>query len=191
MKKHSKGFTLIELLVVISIISLLSSIVLTTLNGAKAKARDARRMADIHEIQNALMLYYNDHGHYPINDSSCVWCGGWAVSSDSGLNANTTTTWPKLETMLSAYLPKLPVDPVNSLNNVAPWNGGYAYAYVYSQRGGSDNPQDYDLVANFENGGNQYRCGVKNYQYHNETTGDIPFCTAFGGFGSNQIYADH
>lgn len=39
MNKHTKGFTLIELLVVISIISLLSSIVMSSLNSAREKAR--------------------------------------------------------------------------------------------------------------------------------------------------------
>ena len=64
--KNKKGFTLIELLVVISIISLLSSIVLTTLSGARAKARDAKRMSDMLQIKMALDLYYNDNGSYPL-----------------------------------------------------------------------------------------------------------------------------
>ena len=38
---RAKGFTLIELLVVISIISLLSSVVLSSLNAAREKARIA------------------------------------------------------------------------------------------------------------------------------------------------------
>jgi len=48
------GFTLIELLIVISIISLLASIVLISLNGARAKARTARVTADFHQIQTQI-----------------------------------------------------------------------------------------------------------------------------------------
>ncbi len=32
---------------------------------ARSKARDARRVADVRQIQTALELFYNDNGHYP------------------------------------------------------------------------------------------------------------------------------
>jgi len=61
-----KGFTLIELLVVIAIIGILSSVVLASLNSARAKARDAKRISDIKQIQLALEMYYDEHdGVYP------------------------------------------------------------------------------------------------------------------------------
>jgi len=63
MKK--KGFTLIELLVVIAIIGLLSTLSVVALNSARQKSRDAKRVADIKQIQTALELYYNDNNSYP------------------------------------------------------------------------------------------------------------------------------
>ncbi len=62
---RQRGFTLIELLVVIAIIGLLSSVVLASLNGARKKGRDARRTADLKQIQTALELYYSDNLAYP------------------------------------------------------------------------------------------------------------------------------
>ncbi|HEY4518909.1 MAG TPA: type II secretion system protein [Candidatus Paceibacterota bacterium] len=64
--KKNKGFTLIELLVVIAIIAVLASIVLVSLNTARVKGRDARRIADIKSLQVALELYYDSNSNvYP------------------------------------------------------------------------------------------------------------------------------
>ena len=68
--KSRKGFTLIELLVVISIISFLSTIVLTSVNTARAKARDVQRLSDMKQLQNALELYRNTNGSYPVNNTN-------------------------------------------------------------------------------------------------------------------------
>ena len=59
------GFTLIELLVVIAIIGILASIIMVSLSSARAKGRDAKRVADIRTVQLALEEYYNDNGYYP------------------------------------------------------------------------------------------------------------------------------
>lgn len=68
MKRRSlaRGFTLIELLVVIAIIGILSSVVVASLNGARKKARDARRVDDVKQLQLALELYFDAKGgKYP------------------------------------------------------------------------------------------------------------------------------
>ena len=64
-KKSAKGFTLIELLVVIAIIGILSSVVLASLNTARLKSRDTRRIADIKQLQLALALYFDSNAAYP------------------------------------------------------------------------------------------------------------------------------
>ncbi len=65
MKKMHKGFTLIELLVVIAIIGLLSTLAVVSLNSAREKSRDAKRVSDIKQVQTALELYYSDNQQYP------------------------------------------------------------------------------------------------------------------------------
>jgi prepilin-type N-terminal cleavage/methylation domain-containing protein len=84
-----KGFTLIEMLIVITIIALLASLILVGMGGARAKARDARRIADLRDVQNALELYYSSNSAYP-----------------------DATTWSALATQLeSVNVNKLPNDP--------------------------------------------------------------------------------
>jgi len=72
MNKTKKGFTLIELLVVIAIIGILSSIVIASLNSARKKARDSRRVADIKQVQLALEMYFDSNRSYPVALSALV-----------------------------------------------------------------------------------------------------------------------
>ncbi|GMU74459.1 MAG: hypothetical protein AMXMBFR44_6560 [Candidatus Campbellbacteria bacterium] len=70
MKKLTKGFTLIELLVVIAIIGILSSVVLASLNSARQKGRDAKRISDVSQIKLALELYFDSNGTYPVGSGT-------------------------------------------------------------------------------------------------------------------------
>lgn len=63
--KRNTGFTLIELLVVIAIIGILASVVLSSLNSARASARDIARVSLFKNIQTSLELYRNANGSYP------------------------------------------------------------------------------------------------------------------------------
>ena len=111
MKSSSRGFTLIELLVVIAIIGILSSVVLASLNSARTKGRDARRLQDLKQIQIALELYYDSSGtkEYPEEVSNKV-----------------------PATALAPYIATVPVDPKTGLgydyNNLTAANGACAAA---------------------------------------------------------------
>lgn len=170
MLNDKKGFTLIELLVVISIIGVLSTVAMTSLNGARKKARDARRKIEIGEIQKALELYYADHGEYPASGGGTIPNGGW---SDSG-----NFTWTTLGTALASYAPVFPIDPINTVaTSEADWVGcssiGLSYSYFSA---GYDCPRQwYMLIYKLEaesqpRSPGAYACqldGSGNYTYFN------------------------
>lgn len=90
-----KGFTLIELLVVIAIIGLLSTLAVVSLNSARQKSRDAKRVADVKQVQTALELYFQDVNLYPVaatavalGDSThdCLGADGYAAVASCGAN---------------------------------------------------------------------------------------------------------
>jgi len=159
-----RGFTLIELLVVVAIIGMLSSVVLSSLNTARAGARDARRAADIKQIQTALELYFNTNGSYPIS--------GWAHSGNGGDSA-----WNALETALASFIPSLPDDPINT-GSAGYNNDQFAYSYYangYGRAGGW-----YMLVwelersnPSFENNDGVTTCSGQLFHYGNGTNGIV------------------
>jgi prepilin-type N-terminal cleavage/methylation domain-containing protein len=62
--KKLQGFTLIEMILVVTIIAILATSILAGLGGARTSARNARRVADLRNLQNGLELYYNKNGYY-------------------------------------------------------------------------------------------------------------------------------
>lgn len=130
-----RGFTLIELLVVIAIIGILSSVVLASMNSARAKARDAKRAADMAQILKALQLFYDDKGCLPTPASAtCATgdsnAGGWDYSSQGSF-------MPFLSA--GGYISKVPVDPINDMSGDGTPAGTHAYRY-YCYPAASGNP---------------------------------------------------
>jgi len=124
-----RGFTLVELLVVIAIIGLLSTLAFISLNSARAKARDAKRVSDVRQIQSALELYYNDQStpSYP------------AVED---LTAYTTALEGPLDTD-EVTLPEAPTSDCDT-DTYDTWT--YGSDYMYSAPATADVADDYSIL---------------------------------------------
>lgn len=114
--KSKIGFTLIELLVVIAIIGVLASIVLASLNNARRKSRDARRITDVKQIQLAMELYFD------------------ANLGNDGIAANTGLSYPAdiygAGILAPNYIAIVPTDP----------SGGATPQYRYADLASSATP---------------------------------------------------
>lgn len=151
-----EGFTLIELLVVIAVIGLLATIVLISLSSARAKSRDARRLADLKQVSLALEMFYNEYGYYPNNEKCCNAAdAGWDHSDVGGFIPGLQGTECVGEvgqkpcfadnTKGIVFMAEPVVDPINNSDTNACNNeGDRAYIYnIYSKK-------KYELCAVFE-----------------------------------------
>ncbi|MBY0328590.1 prepilin-type N-terminal cleavage/methylation domain-containing protein [Patescibacteria group bacterium] len=152
-----RGFTLIELLVVIAIIGILAAVILASLNTARAKARDARRISDIRTIQTALEMYYSDNGSYPISNGASGCATYTTVPNNSWCNSaqkNSNGRWIA-NGALAPYLAQDPVDP--QPDTLLVWNdgsnsdgGAYFYLALDYVDSGCAAGQKYFLIAGME-----------------------------------------
>lgn len=124
--KKQSGFTLLELLVVIGIIGLLASILVVNLTGARRRARDTKRVADVRSLQTANEDYYGKNGKYPGTISDLV-TGG--------------------------EIPIWPMDPLAPSGTSCTANSDLCYWYASYTPSGALGPQSYHLGAGLEDSG--------------------------------------
>ena len=127
----NKGFTLIELLVVIAIIGVLAAVILSSLNSARAKARDAKRVQEITQVNTAIELYIADNGHAPdLGDPSCL---SLDTSNTNCFSDDSQASWATLASQLSPYISQLPTDPCGERCRSQASSGFVAYAQQAEQ----------------------------------------------------------
>ncbi len=131
---NKKGFTLIELLVVIAIIGLLSTLAVVALGNARQKARDARRLSDLKQLQTALELYYTDNSAYPAGSAAALGDTNHACLNSTGF----TTTGCS-----NPYMGAVPTDPQTP--------GGYLY---------TGSTSSYSVTATLEGNMNGLSAGI-------------------------------
>ena len=129
-KNSNRGFTLIEMLIVVAIIGILSALILVGLSQFRSRGRDARRIADLKQVQNALEIYYTRNSAYPTapaGSASQKWAALTAAITGAGIGLN-----------------QVPQDPMANASN------GVSYYYQ-----DCNSSQNYVVAATLEDTNNQ------------------------------------
>jgi type II secretion system protein G len=139
---NNNAFTLIELMIVIAILGVLAALISGNFITSLKKGGDARRKANLEQIQRALEMYYEDKKSYPT------------------FNIFQTPNYSLCESAIAefcnsekTYMQKIPTDPVSGNN------------YVYVSDG-----QSYQLYSCIENNLDQGP-GVKQTGYEQSCGG--------------------
>lgn len=153
--KSKRGFTLIEMVVVISVLAILSGVIVPRVSDHQREARDARRLADIKTIRNAVEQFHMDRGEFPQAEAN-RFMGQWEVSSDDHF----------IDVLQEeGYLERAFRDPLN--------NESYHYRYFVYDEGayGCQSPGAYFVlgIRNFESSEfakqnrGFFKCGTRNW----------------------------
>jgi type II secretion system protein G len=143
-KSAVNGFTLIEIIVVMLIIGILAAIGIGSFTSSQIKSRDARRKSDLKQITNALEVYYNDFGSYPVSlNGAIMGCGEGGVLQCTWGDPFAWTPVGGAEAVV--YMIKIPEDTSNQ--NYYYESGGTSYQ-IYARL---ENQQDRDVPKSDEN----------------------------------------
>ena len=145
---NRRGFTIVELLVVIVVIGILTAVTVVSYRGISERARDSRRLTDMHNITNLLELYKAQNGSYPAPSYNGP--GGWESSSinPSGF----------LDNLKAVGVGTIPVDPLNSSTSME---------YRYYRYGAGSHDCDVSL-------GDFYVLGIINMETSNDVDSRSP-----------------
>jgi len=128
----NKGFSLLEIVIVVTIILILASLVMVSLEESREKARNTAKANQIREYQKVFNMHYSDHGNYP--NAGPTYETGQSCLGDFATNAcwNNVTEKAWLEAaIIPGYMSLIPPGDTRPLGD----QSRTGMLYQYSQFG--------------------------------------------------------
>jgi len=159
----TKSLTFIEILITLTILTIISILTVGLLKPAELfqQTRDAKRIAELKNLEKAISLYLTENPNINLGSSSIIYislpdnsptCSNWINQLPSGYQYKCSsnpqnidgTGWLPINFASSSIvnIQKLPIDPINS--------PPYYYSYT-----ADNNKKDYELTAYLENNKNK------------------------------------
>lgn len=156
------GYTLIELLATISIIGLLSTLALVSLNESRLKAINSKKLSDIKNYVTAIETYRTSNSGYPDPGDTTWRCLGDYEDNACWANNNRSEN-ATLNAILAEVVPDLPTIGPDGVNTCLEdsWEGA---VYRCTDRTGSI-CHDYEINWYMEKVGNDCGIGTGTEQY--------------------------
>jgi prepilin-type N-terminal cleavage/methylation domain-containing protein len=130
-KSFKMGFTLIELLVVVAIIGILASVVLASLNTARAKGSDAAIKAQLANARGQAEIVYDSNGCYADGVAASSGCAAAAIAPAAcATPADTIFAEPTIASIITASK----AQSLNQLNACSSTANQTAWAIVTQLR---------------------------------------------------------
>ena len=123
---NKRGFTLIEILVVIAIVGLIGALAAVAVTSARAKQRDATRIAHVRQIQSALEDFFVQNNAYPAGNAVALGFTGAGCLDTDGFQAACDVA------ATNALMRAVPATVPGGINGQSSC-GGAANAYCYTQ----------------------------------------------------------
>jgi len=124
------GFTIVELLLVIVVIAILAAVTVVTYTGITVRARNAKVLSDISQVNKQIEAYNAINGHYPVTSATVISGASTSstVLSDTGCSVGTSG---------AAWVPSLTTTLPQSDHNTGSGVGGQGGCYMYQSDGTS------------------------------------------------------
>lgn len=127
--RKNKGFTLIELLVVISIIGVLSSTILSSVQQARIKANNAQKNSMMLNFEKAFLMALAEGRDLPLGDG-CIGGTNQSCGTSWGGGTYNRNRVPALDQFINEFYPNAPSFPPVKIStdfgggtSIAPYGG--------------------------------------------------------------------